>query len=308
MTPLRQRMLDDLRMRNLSPHTQEAYLRAVAKFALHFGKSPEVLGLPEIRDYLLALTKRGVSWGLYNQIRCALHFLYCITLKRDWPADEIVCAKTPKRLPVVLSRDEVFGFLSAVRNLKHRAMLTTLYATGLRASELVGLRIGDIDSRRMVIRVQQGKGRKDRYVMLSPKLLELLRDYWRKYRPTEWLFPGQNPRHHVDRRVPVKICAAVARRAHLRKRVTPHTLRHTFATHLLESGTDIRTIQALLGHRSLRTTALYTFVSMKTVVGTRSPLDLLSHLTASASAEAAPAAAPMAADLLQPPAAGEVTP
>ena len=308
MTPLRQRMLDDIRMRNLSPHTQEAYLRAVAKFAQHFGKSPESLGLPEIRAYLLALIKQGVSWGLYNQIRCALHFLYCITLKRDWPTDEIVCAKTPKRLPVVLSRDEVFGFLSAVRNLKHRAMLTTLYATGVRASELVGLRIGDIDSRRMVIRVQQGKGRKDRYVMLSPKLLDLLREYWRKYRPAVWLFPGQDRSRHVDRRVPVKICAAAARRAHLRKKVTPHTLRHTFATHLLESGTDIRTIQALLGHRSLRTTALYTFVSMKTVLGTRSPLDLLGHLTASVSASVTPAAVPMTADLLQPPAAREVTP
>jgi len=308
MTPLRQRMLDDLRMRNLSPHTQEAYLRAVAKFAQHFGKSPEILGLPEIRTYLVALTQRGVSWGLYNQVRCALHFLYCVTLKRDWPADQLVCAKTPKRLPVVLSRDEVSSFLSAVRNLKHRAMLTTLYATGLRASELVGLRISDIDSRRMVIRVQQGKGRKDRYVMLSPKLLDLLRDYWRKYRPAAWLFPGQDPRRHVDRRVPVQICAAVARRAHLRKKVTPHTLRHTFATHLLESGTDIRTIQALLGHRSLRTTALYTFVSMKTVLGTRSPLDLLGQLTMTVLASATPAVAPMTPDLLQPPTAREVTP
>ncbi len=306
MTPLRQRMLDDLRMRNLSPHTQEAYVRAVAKFAQHFGKSPEVLGPAEIRAYLVALTQRGVSWGLYNQTRCALHFLYCITLKRDWPADELVCAKTPKRLPVVLSRDEVFAFLGAVWNLKHRAMLTTLYATGLRASELVSLRVGDIDSRRMVIRVQQGKGRKDRYVMLSPKLLDLLREYWRKYRPTEWLFPGQDRRRHLDRRALVKICAAVARRACLRKKVTPHTLRHSFATHLLESGTDIRTIQALLGHRSLRTTALYTFVSMKTVLGTRSPLEALGK-----TAEGIPgvaAADPRPVDLLQAPAAREVTP
>lgn len=307
MTPLRQRMLDDMRMRNLSPHTEEAYLRAVTKFAQYFGKSPELLGPSEIRAYLLTLTKQGGCWSSFNQVRCALHFLYCITLKRDWPADEIVCAKTPKRLPVVLSRDEVSSFLGAIRNLKHRAMLTTLYATGLRASELVGLPIGNIDSRRMVIRVQQGKGRKDRYVMLSPRLLELLREYWRKYRPATWLFPGQDPRRHVDRRVPVQICAAVARRAHLRKKVTPHTLRHTFATHLLESGTDIRTIQALLGHRSLRTTALYTLVSMKTVLGTKSPLDLLGQLTGSVSASATPAA-PMAADLLPPPAAREVTP
>jgi site-specific recombinase XerD len=300
-------MLDDLRMRNLSPHTQETYIRAVAKFAQHFGKSPELLGLPEIRGYLLALIQRGVSWGLYNQTRCALHFLYCVTLKRDWPADELGCAKTPKRLPVVLSRDEVLDFLRAVRNLKHRAMLTTLYATGLRASELVSLRGGDIDSRRMVIRVQQGKGRKDRYVMLSLQLLDLLREYWRKYRPTEWLFPGQDPRRHVDRRVTVKICAAVARRARLRKKVTPHTLRHTFATHLLENGTDIRTIQALLGHRSLRTTALYTFVSLKKVVATQSPLDLLGTLVDGTSPVAA--AGPRAVDLPQiSPPAGEVTP
>lgn len=284
MTPLRQRMIDDLRLRNLSPHTEEAYLRAVTKFAQHFGKSPELLGPSEIREYLLTLTKQGGCWSSFNQVRCALHFLYCVTLKRDWPAGEIVCAKTPKRLPVVLSRDEVSSFLSAIRNLKHRAMLTTLYATGLRAAELVGLRIGDIDSRRMVIRVHQGKGRKDRYVMLSPKLLDLLREYWRKYRPAAWLFPGQDSRRHVDRRVSVQICAAVARRARLRKRVTPHTLRHTFATHLLESGTDIRTIQVLLGHRSLRTTALYTLVSMKTVLGTKSPLDLLGQLTECASA------------------------
>jgi site-specific recombinase XerD len=160
MTPLRQRLLEDMKMRNLSPHTQEAYLRAVAKFAQHFGKSPDQLGREDIRAYLLALIQRGSSWSLYNQVRCALHFFYRVTLKKDWPREEI-------------------QLLGAIRNLKHRAMLTTLYATGLRASELLALLISDIDSQRMVLRVQQGKGQKDRYVMLSPRLLELLRQYWR---------------------------------------------------------------------------------------------------------------------------------
>jgi integrase/recombinase XerD len=308
MTPLRQRMLDDLRMRNLSPHTEEAYLRAVTKFAQHFGKSPELLGPSEIRTYLLTLTKKGGCWSSFNQVRCALHFLYCITLKRDWPADEIVCAKTPKRLPVILSREEVSSFLGAVRNLKHRAMLTTLYATGLRASELVALRVRDIDSQRMVIHVQQGKGRKDRYVMLSPKLLELLRAYWRVYRPAEWLFPGQNRQRPLDRRVAIQICAAAARRARLSKKITPHTLRHTFATHLLESGTNIRTIQVLLGHRSLRTTAMYTFVSAKTLLDTPSPLELLDKIVGEIPTATPKQAGSPPVDRLPPPSPKEVLP
>jgi integrase/recombinase XerD len=275
MTPLRQRMLEDMQLRNLSPHTQEAYVRAVAKFAQYFGKSPEVLGPPEIRAYLLAQTQRRVSWSLFNQIRCALRFLYCVTLKRDWPPEEIVCAKTPKRLPVILSRAEVAQFLAAIPRRMYRTLFMILYAAGLRVSEVVALRVTDIDSKRMVIRVCQGKGRKDRYVMLSPRLLEALREYWKEYRPTELLFFAGQRAQPLDRRNVANDCRRIARRAGLKKRVTPHVLRHTFATHLLEAGTDIRTIQALLGHRSLRTTALYTYVSMAKVTGTSSPLDLL---------------------------------
>ncbi len=275
MTPLRQRMLEDMQMRNLSPRTQEAYIRAVAKFAKQFGKSPELLGPEDVRTFLLALIKRGASWSLYNQSRCALHFFYRVTLKKDFPKAEIVCAKAPKRLPVILSCDEVARFLGVIKNIKHRAMFSCLYAAGLRASELLSLRVTDIDSQRMVIRVRQGKGRKDRYVMLSPKLLMLFREYWRHHRPRTWLFPGKDPTQKMKRRGLGLICDYLARRAGLGKKVTPHRFRHSFATHLLESGTNLLTIQALLGHRSLRTTALYMHVSVQTVTATMSPLDLL---------------------------------
>jgi site-specific recombinase XerD len=304
MTPLRQRMLEDMKMRNLSPHTQEAYSRAVAKFAKHFGKSPDQLGREDIRTYLLALIQRGASWSLYNQVRCALHFFYRVTLHKDWPKEVIVCAKAPKRLPIVLSRGEVGHFLGVIRN---RAMFTTLYATGLRASELLALQVSDLDSARMVIRVCQGKGRKDRYVMLSPRLLSLLRQYWREHRPNSWLFPGQTAEQPMHRGSLGVICKYLARRAGLAKKVTPHRLRHSFATHLLEAGTNIRTIQALLGHRSLRTTALYTYVSMETVVTTKSPLDLL-DLPGSAAAVLTPAAEAKLPDLVSATEEGEGAP
>jgi integrase/recombinase XerD len=293
MTPLRQRMLDDMRMRNLSERTQEAYVRAVAKFAQHFHKSPDQLDRTHVREYLLGLVRDGSSWSLYNQVRCALHFFYRVTLGKDWPKEEIVCAKNPKRLPVILSREEVRQLFAARHRVKTRAVLMTLYAAGLRVSELVGLKVGDVDSKRMVIRVQQGKGGKDRYVMLSSVLLGVLREYWREHRPAHWLFPGADPARPLERRSVQEACPSAARRAGLRKRVTPHTLRHTFATHLLEAGTDIRTIQALLGHRSLRTTALYTYVSPERVVATRSPLDTLEEVAAAAQpAGTAPAPAP----------------
>ncbi len=189
--------------------------------------------------------------------------------------DRIVCQKEEKKLPVVLSRDEVCRLLAAARRLKSRAILMTLYAAGLRVSELVGLKVSDIDSQRMAIRVRQGKGRKDRYVMLSSTLLATLREYWKAYRPSDWLFPGQDPQKQLTPRTVANICQSAGRRARLARQISPHTLRHTFATHLLEAGTDIRTIQALLGHRSLRTTALYTYVSLDKVAATTSPLDLL---------------------------------
>ncbi len=266
MTPLRQRMLEDMEIRNLSPNTQKNYLRQVAQFAMHFGKSPDQLGPEEIRTYLLSLVRRDASCNQFNVSRCALRFLFRVTLKREFP--DIVCAKRPKKLPVVLSPSEVGQLLATPKKLKHRAILSTLYAAGLRVSELVGLRVADIDSKRMVIRVRQGKGNKDRYVMLSPNLLKLLRAYWQERRPEEWLFP-------VTVRCVQLLCAAMARKAKLAKRVSPHTLRHSFATHLLENGENIRKIQVLLGHRSVQTTARYLHVSMEAITSTCSPLDRL---------------------------------
>jgi site-specific recombinase XerD len=276
MTPLRQRMIDDMQLRNLSLLTQKAYVSAVSQFARHFAASPDRLGEAEVRQYMLELVKRRVSWSRYNVILCALRFLYHVTLGRDGLLQRIPFPKDEKRLPVVLSREEVAQFLKAACHFKTRVMLTTAYATGLRISELVALRVEDIDSRRMLIRVRQGKGRKDRYVMLSPKLLELLRKYWKAARPRDWLFrtrsPG-SPEHFA--KLVQHMCRRTLRRSGLKKRVTMHTLRHTFATHLLEAGVDIRTIQVLLGHRSLKTTAQYTFVSMKRITTLQSPLDLL---------------------------------
>ena len=276
MTPLRKRMIEDLQLRKLSPHTQKAYIRAVAGLAKHYRRSPDQLTHEQVRGYLVHLVRdRQISSSSFNQVRCALQFFYRVTLSKDWILDGIVCAKMEKKLPVILSRGEVAQFLGAIRQPKHQALFMTVYATGLRVSEVVALEPSDIDSRRMVIRVRQGKGKKDRYVMLSPKLLAVLREYWKIARPTKWLFPGRDRKQPLDRSTVWQVCRQIARRAGLTKKVTPHTLRHSFATHLLEAGTDIRTIQALLGHRSLRTTALYTYVSFQKVVATRSPLDLL---------------------------------
>jgi site-specific recombinase XerD len=275
MTPLRQRMLEDMRMRNLAANTQEAYVRVVAQFALHHNKSPDLLGSEEVRAFLLHLVRdRRVAPSTFNQARCALRFFYQVTLGRDCVPGRIVCQKERKSLPVVLSHDEVRQLFAAAGRLKTRAMLMTLYAAGLRVSELVHLKVADIDSARMAIRVCQGKGGKDRYVMLAQALLPVLREYWRAHRPRDLLFPGEDEQPLRCGSV-YGTCRSVARRAGLTKNVSPHTLRHTFATHLLEAGTDIRTIQALLGHRSLRTTALYTYVALDKVAATRSPLDLL---------------------------------
>ena len=275
MTPLRQRMIDDMRMRNLSPNTEAAYVRVVAAFAKHFGRSPEQLDSTHVREYLLLVIRRKAAWSTYNVTRCALHFLYRVTLQKDWAPGEIVCAKPPKRLPVILSRDEVRRLLAGIPRIKTRAMLTTLYATGIRVSELGQLKVSDIDSQRMVITVRQGKGQKDRYVMLSAKLLTLLRKYWTLHRPTSFLFPGGDPERPLERSAVRILCGTAARKAGITKPVSPHTLRHAFATHLLEDGVDLRTIQALLGHRSIRTTAMYTFVSPERVRSTTSPLDTL---------------------------------
>ena len=275
-SPLRQRMIDDMTVRNLSPRTRDCYVSQVANFAKHFGKSPELLGPEEIRLYQLYLVhEKKVSWAYFNQSVCALRFLYRITLQKDWAIEHIPFPRTERKLPVVLSLSEVAQFLGAIRRLKYRAILMTAYAAGLRISEVTHLRVTDIDSQRMVIHVRQGKGRKDRYVMLSPNLLELLRTYWKMKRPASWLFPGKHPDRPISASAVQHACKRAGIDSGLKKAVCPRALRHSFATHLLEAGTDVRTIQILLGHRSLQTTARYTHVSRKTIAATSSPFEFL---------------------------------
>lgn len=275
MTALRERMLADLRLRNYSPKTQQVYVERVARFARHFGRSPEKLGPEEVRAYQVHLLEEKVSWSVFNQVVCALRFLYRVTLRRSWAVDQIPFPRQAKRLPTVLGTEEAERLLGAVGSLKHRTMLMLAYGAGLRVSEVVGLRVEDIDSQRMVIRVREGKGRKERLVMLSPVLLEALRRYWRWARPREWLFPGQDPNRPLSVRSLQKVCERARRVAGLQKRVTVHALRHSFATHLLEAGTDLRLIQELLGHRSLKTTAIYTHVAVHRLAAVASPLDRL---------------------------------
>src|SRR6267143_3344646 len=239
MTTLRQRMIEDLKVRNRSAHTIKTYIAQVANFARHFGRSPELLGPEEIRQYQVYLVnERQVSWSSFNQAVCALRFLYHTTLGRDWAVAHIPFPRQPKRLPVVLSQTEVQRFLGAIKKLKYRAILMTAYAAGLRLSEVIQLQVSDIDSERMVIHIRQGKGQKDRYVMLSPKLLELLRRYWRRERPAIWLFPGHWRKHRpIDQSTVQRACRQAGLDAGLRKPVTVRSLRHSFATHLLEAGT-----------------------------------------------------------------------
>ena len=278
MTTLRQRMIDDLKVRNRSARTIQSYIAQVAKFAQHFGKSPELLGPEEIRQYQVYLVEeRHVSWSHFNQAVCALRFFYRHTLGRDWAVAHIPFPRQPRKLPVVLSQAEVIRLFDAVRSLKLRAMLMTAYAAGLRLSEVTHLQVSDIDSERMVIRVRQGKGQKDRYVMLSPTLLEVLRLYWRAERPTSWLFPSKSKEQPINHSVVQRACHQAGLDASLRKRATVRSLRHSFATHLLEAGTNIRIIQTLLGHSSVSTTQRYTYVSNKTVRATESPLELLAY-------------------------------
>lgn len=277
MTPLRQRMLEDLQVRNLSPMTQRAYLEQVSRFARHFGRSPARLGPEEIRAYQVHLTteKRLAPASIVVAV-AALRFLYTVTLQKPWSADIVLPApKVPRTLPVVLSPTEVVRFLESVKSPTHRVILTTCYAAGLRVSEAVHLTIPAIDSQRMVLRIEQGKGQKDRYVMLSPTLLEILRAWWRLHRPRHWLFPGNRPGRPVTTRAVDRACQQAPQRSGLTKPVTPHALRHAFAVRLLEAGTDIRTIQLLLGHRSLATTARYLAIATTQVCATASPLDLL---------------------------------
>jgi len=277
MTPLRQRMIEDMQVRNLSPHTQSSYVQQVSLFARYRAKSPELLEPEDIRAYQVYLTnEKKLSPGSVLIAVAALRFLYRITLKKTWSFEEVIPApKKPQKLPIILSPEEVLNFLGCVENVKHRVILTSCYAAGLRISEAVRLKTTDIDSQRMVIRVEQGKGQKDRYVMLSPKLLESMRKWWRVARPRHWLFLGDIPDQHISKDAVEQACQKARRLCRIPKPITPHSLRHAFAVHLLESGTDVRRIQLLMGHRSLATTARYLRIATSKVCSTTSPLDLL---------------------------------
>ncbi|MCP4316754.1 MAG: tyrosine-type recombinase/integrase [Hyphomicrobiales bacterium] len=272
---LRQRMIEDMTVRNLSPATQRSYIHAVKKFSRYFNRSPDRLDLEDVRAFQVHLVSNGISWPALNQTVCALRFFYGVTLDSAEIPERIAYARKPRKLPVVLNSDEVVRFLEAVPSLKTRTALTTACAAGLRASEAVGLKVGNIDSRRGVIRIEHGKGGMDRYVMLSAQLLSILRVYWQLARPREWLFPGRIENKPINVQVLYSACRSARVAAGIDKRVTVHTLRHSFATHLLENGTDIRIIQVLLGHNNLSSTARYTKVSNGLIRQTQSPLDRL---------------------------------
>lgn len=279
MTPLRQRMCEDMQVRNFSENTQKSYLQQVSLFARHFRRSPEGLGPANIRTYQVYLTnEKKLAPGSIIIATAALRFLYTVTMKRPWDVEDVLpMPKPPQTLPVILSPQEVQHFLSCVPRRKARTVLTVCYAAGLRVSEAIALKPTDIDSQRMILRVTQGKGQKDRYVMLSEELLKILRAWYRAAKPTDWMFPGVIPGSHITREGINDACTLGAQRSGLTKPVTPHSMRHAFATHLLEYGTDLRTIQLLLGHRSLSTTARYLRMAVSKVCATRSPLDLLPH-------------------------------
>jgi site-specific recombinase XerD len=271
-------MIEDLRLRNFSKRTIETYVGKVARFAKHFGSSPEKLGQEEVRSFLVFLLHHGYSKSELKITVAALRFLYAVTLGRDWQSRKIPYPKRERRLPVVLSRKEVSSFIRSLGCLKVRTILVTIYAAGLRLNEGIKLLPSDIDSNRMVIRVREGKGRKDRYVPLAPKLLTALRSYWRAARPQTYLFEGNKPGRPISPGTVQHWCLMGRRLAKIQKEVTPHTFRHSFATHLLEGGTDLHTIQILLGHTSLNTTAMYLHVAADAPQVTKNCADLLEGL------------------------------
>ena len=276
MTKLRQRMLEDMKICNLSVHTQQRYLARVAAFAKYFGRSPELLGPEEIRRYQLYLIQeKELSASTLTVTVCALRFLYGTTLRRDWSFERIPMPRVERKLPIVLSQEEVVHFFQAVHSLKYQAIFRSIYAAGLRVSEVANLKVTDIDSQRMTIRVEQGKWRRDRFVMLSPRLLEILRKYWKAARSSVWLFPGQVKDQPISPTTISMVCRKISLELKLSKRISPHILRHSFATHLLENGVDLRKIQVLLGHRNPSSTARYTHIAVHNVQRTASPLDSL---------------------------------
>jgi integrase/recombinase XerD len=279
MTALRQRMLEDLRIRNYAPTTVACYIRSVAEFAQHFNKPPDQLGPEEIRLWqLFLLNEKRVKLSTYIQAVCALRFFYRNTLHRRMEIDRIPLPRYEKKLPVILSKAEVKALLEAPRNLKHRAMLATMYGAGLRVSEVAHLKVCDLDRERHVIWVRGGKGHKDRQVMLAEPLRELLAAYWRWKRPTRWLFPGGKPDCPIATNSVFRACQAAARKAGVTKPIHPHSLRHAFATHLLDEGVNLLVIQNLLGHVHLKTTARYLHLSDNAIRSIRSPLETLGSL------------------------------
>ncbi len=280
MGKFRDRMERDLEIRGFSPSTQQAYLARMKAMVRFFMRPPDELTLEDINAYQLHLTReRKVGWATYNQSIGAMRFFFGVTLNRDWDMQRIPYQKTGRKLPVVLSCEEVSQLFQAVTNIKHRAILMTAYAGGLRVSEVTHLRVSDVDAQRMMLRVEQGKGRQDRYVMLSHKLLVVLREYWKIYKTRHWLFAGQNPEQPLTRAAVHKFFQKARRKAGITKKVSVHGLRHSFATHLLESGINIRKIQLLLGHRSLQSTQIYTHVARDYLEDTPSPLDILPDLS-----------------------------
>jgi integrase/recombinase XerD len=275
LSPLRRRMIEDMTIRKFAPKTQSSYIRAVRNFTVFLGRSPDQASVEDLRRYQLHLASSGVATPSLNATVTALRFFFAVTLGHREVTERMPFVREPRKLPVILSPEEVARFLEAAPGLKYRAALSVAYGAGLRANEVVSLKVSDVDSTRMVIRVEQGKGRKDRYVMLSPPLLELLRAYWKAARPQGWLFPGRDRVTPLSTRQLNRACHFAAQAAGIDKRVSLHTLRHSFATHLLEQKVDIRVIQVLLGHKKLDTTALYSQVATRTIRAVRSPLEQL---------------------------------
>jgi integrase/recombinase XerD len=274
--PLQQRMIEDMSLRHFGEKTQKDYIRAVKNLTIFLGRSPNTASNEDLRLFQLHLAENHVGAPTMNSTVSALRFFFTVTLDRADAVRHLTFVHEPRKLPVVLSPEEVARFLEAAPGVKYKAAFSAAYGAGLRVSEVAALKVSDIDSERMMLRIEQGKGRKDRYAMLSPVLLELLRDWWRIARPKAWLFPGRDPLQPLSTRQLNRACHAAADMAEITKRVSPHTLRHSFATHLLEQNTDIRVIQVLLGHAKVDTTALYTHIATNTIRAVMSPLERLS--------------------------------
>ncbi len=274
MTSLRQRMLEDLQIRGLSENTQRSYLQRISLFAEHFGVSPTKLGREDIREYQLHLIRSNASRSQLVQFVAAARFLYLVTLKKDWTIAGIPGSKLPKKLPSVLTEKEVQTLLYSVLNLKHRAIMMTMYSGALRVSEACNLTVPDIDSDRMTIRIRQGKGAKDRYVPLSNHLLTTLRLYWQKFKPKDYLFPGRGGQPIRQRHI-YRVCVDAGLEAGIKTKTNPHSLRHSFATHLLDQGVNLHVIREILGHVCLKTTARYLHLTQRSLQMVANPLDRL---------------------------------